>query len=66
MTFTDCTFRSCGLIPFLGYLNTTEREGCFFGLGWPLWLCITAVAALITFLVLRRRKRKIWVSKPAT
>ena len=66
MTFTDCTFKSCGLIPFLGHLDTTEREGCFFDIGWALWLCILAVAALITFLVLRRRKKKIWVSKPAT
>lgn len=66
MTFTDCTFRSCGLIPFLGHLDTTQRQGCFFDLGWALWLCILAVAALITLLVLRRRKKKIWVSKPAT
>lgn len=66
MTFTDCTFKSCGLIPFLGHLDTTEREGCFFDIGWALWLCILAVAALITLLVLRRRKKKIWVSKPAT
>lgn len=66
MTFTDCTFRSCGLIPFLGHLETTQRQGCFFDLGWALWLCILAVAALITLLVLRRRKKKIWVSKPAT
>lgn len=66
MTFTDCTFKSCGLIPFLGHLGTTEREGCFFDIGWALWLCILAVAALIILLVLRRRKKKIWVSKPAT
>jgi hypothetical protein len=66
MTFTDCTFKSCGLIPFLGHLDTTEREGCFFDIGWALWLCILTVAALITLLVLRRRKKKIWVSKPAT
>lgn len=65
MTFTDCGFKSCGLIPFLGQLDTTEREDCFFGLGWPLWLCITAAAALVTLLILRRRRR-VWVSKPAT
>lgn len=65
MTFTDCTFKSCGLIPFLGHLHTTEREGCFFDIGWALWLCVLAVAALITLLILRRRRR-VWVSKPAT
>lgn len=65
MTFTDCDFKSCGLIPFLGHTDTAEREGCFFGLGWPLWLCITAAAALVTLLILRRRRR-VWVSKPAT
>lgn len=66
MTFTDCAFKSCGLIPFLGHLDTTQRQGCSFDLGWALWLCILAVVVLITLLVLRRRKKKVWVSKPAT
>ena len=63
MTFSDCNFKSCGLIPFLGKLETVEREGCFFGFGWALWLCILGLIALVFLLVRRRRKKKVWVCK---
>ncbi len=63
MNFTDCDFKSCGLIPFLGKLENVEREGCFFGLGWALWLCILVFLALVFLLVRRRKKKKVWVCK---
>lgn len=62
LEFTDCTFKSCGLIPFLGHLDAVERSGCFFDLGWALWLCILALGALV-FLLIRRRWRKKAIRK---
>ncbi len=59
LRFEDCDFRACGLIPFMGRLGSVERSGCFFGLGWALWLCIFAFSALIFCLVaIGRKKRK--------
>lgn len=58
LTFTDCGFRSCGLIPFLGKLNTVERSGCFFDLGPALWVCILGVGAAAFFLIRRRTRKK--------
>lgn len=64
LEFSDCDFKSCGMIPFVGLLGNVEREGCFFGLGWALWLCIVAFLALVGFLVYRRvRKRRIAARK---
>ena len=63
MTFTDCDFNACGLIPFLGYLTDVEREGCFFNLGWALWLCIIAVISLVAFLIIRHNRRRVWVCR---
>lgn len=58
LEFTDCDFKSCGLIPFLGHLSNVERTDCFFGLGPALWACIIGTAALVTLLILRARLRK--------
>jgi hypothetical protein len=58
MEFVNCDFKSCGLLPFLGHLSTTERHGCFFGLGWALWLCILAFFALVYLLIRRSLKKK--------
>ena len=58
LEFSDCTFRSCGLIPFLGYLKDVERDGCFFDLGWACWLCILVFSALVAFLIRRRIRKK--------
>ena len=58
MEFVDCDFKACGLIPFLGQMDTVEREGCFFDLGWALWLCILALCALVFLLIRRIRKKK--------
>ena len=63
MEFVNCRFRSCGLIPFLGELDPVEREGCFFGWGWALWLCILAIATPVFLLIRRRVKKNIWVIK---
>ncbi len=63
LEFSDCTFRSCGLIPFLGYLGEVERDGCFFDLGWACWLCILVFAALVVFLIFRRIRKKKWVCR---
>ena len=58
MEFVDCDFKSCGLIPFMGHLKEVEREGCFFGLGWALWLCIAVFCGLVTLLTYRIVKKK--------
>lgn len=58
MEFIDCDFKACGLIPFLGYLSTTERQGCFFDLGWALWLCILVFFTLVYLLIRRKLKEK--------
>ena len=58
MEFVDCDFKSCGLIPFMGHLKEVEREGCFFGLGWALWLCIVIFCGLVTLPVYRIVKKK--------
>lgn len=66
MEFTDCRFKSCGLIPFLGYLEDVEREGCFFEPGWALWLCILAFCALVIFLTgrhVKKRNKRVWLCK---
>lgn len=63
LTFTDCQFRSCGLIPFLGRLGTVERESCAFRPGIALWGCLTLCTAAAALLLYRRRKRRVWVSK---
>lgn len=62
MEFVNCDFKSCGLIPFLGHTENVERNGCFFDLGWALWLCILALGALV-FLLIRRRRRKKAIRK---
>ena len=63
MEFVNCRFKSCGLIPFLGHLNTIEREGCFFDLGWALWLCIAVLCSLVFLLIRRRRKKRVWICR---
>jgi hypothetical protein len=63
MSFTDCDFNACGLIPFLGYLTDVERDGCFFNLGWALWLCIIACVSLVAFLIIRHNRRRVWVCR---
>ena len=61
--FVNCRFKSCGLIPFVGKLGTTERTNCFFSLGWALWLCIIACASLVAFLIIRHKRRRVWVCR---
>lgn len=61
MEFIDCQFQSCGLIPFVGKLGTVERTNCFFSLSWGLWLCLIAVASLVTVLIVRRSRKRLWV-----
>jgi hypothetical protein len=58
MEFVDCDFKSCGLIPFMGHLKEVEREGCFFGLGWALWLCIAVFGSFVSLLIYRRTRKK--------
>jgi hypothetical protein len=58
MMFTDCDFESCGLIPMLGHLKDVEREGCFFRLGWALWLCIAVFGGFVSLLIYRRTRKK--------
>ncbi len=58
MEFVDCDFKACGMIPFVGHLKDVEREGCFFDLGWALWLCIAAFGGLVSLLIYRRAKKK--------
>ena len=63
LTFTDCRFESCGLFPFFGSPINVEREGCSFRPGWALWLCIIACVSLVAFLIIRHKRRRVWVCR---
>jgi hypothetical protein len=40
-----------------------EREGCSFRPGWALWLCIIACVSLVAFLIIRHKRRRVWVCR---
>lgn len=57
MEFVDCDFRSAGLIPFLGHLDSVGWKECRYTPGWLLCLFIALFLAVL-FLTIRRIRNK--------